>query len=1050
MPLIHIDGKMIEKCWQFSKAGAVTQRPVEYGRKNGRSRAPAEIARDNMIGKLGEAAVQKFLQMHGIDVKLDFDVYPRGRWDDYDIRCNGWTFDVKTTKRGGRNLLIEWSKLQFRADARQIPNYFVMTRLKDDFDAEVADLEADVPACGFDVELCGFVDSRLLQEDVETVRTVEPGDFIPGTRIRATAKSFCVPFVELDDDWEGLVGRLLNESPFSLDSYRAPGVRIAGPVSMPAAVPEKKTPDPLRYSLLVSGAEAAALSPADAEELIRDGVRVMVFGPQSMRGAWEPLEKHGRRRFSFHGVSGIPPTLRVADGVVTEERRKLLLDLAAKAPSFNVEQYFVEHAPVGPDAAVVVKASAGTGKTTVMVDRIMHLFAVIPDLMPSDVCMVTFTNKAAAGMAEKIQEELVERAGLVKSGRWREVLENSGGLTVSTIDSFFRDVLATEGGALGYGVDAGLRSFRQEKLQIVRDVMNERFQDAPDACSPARSVMTIHEIVDVVMLVWDKLHSLGYFREDFKRIDFGSLHVDGGWTKPPQQIISGLKEILVEAEARYQELKHHANAYGVEDIKGELDELSRSGEAPLHRRSYRYLFVDEFQDTDNSQIAAIDWLRRRFGCQLFVVGDVKQSIYRFRGAEESAFDELVMRLGAEPAAQRPEVREYVLKKNYRTSPALMSELNGIFSRWGASREKLLIWDADAEAGIDEEGSFAAAVYSGRREAERMLLDELSRGGHACVLTRTNAEAAGIARLCRSAGLPCIARLDGGFYQSAPVVHLHAVLGALLYPEDPRRLFNALMTPYFGEVPDLEAVLSLRGNDAEIADVLTMQLANYSWMEMREESRTFSFFRFLETVLDRSRPVERYAARRSAGFRPYVDIEERIDVEMYRANLNKLLGIIYDRFTGDYPSLLGVYSFLNIKMLTDKAETMVYPELEASDGGLVVEIMTVHKAKGLEFDSVIIPNADKDFFYENPEGKKKECIVDCGPDERLRLGWRCGALKNDHYVEQHDEEVRAVRRDEARLLYVAMTRARRRLVIFMPETSKKNTWAELLNIGAQEA
>ena len=79
MPLIHIDRNMIEKCWQFSTDSAGTQQAVEYGQKNSRPRDVAEIARDNMIGKLGEAAVQLFLQKHGIDIKLDFAIYPRGR-----------------------------------------------------------------------------------------------------------------------------------------------------------------------------------------------------------------------------------------------------------------------------------------------------------------------------------------------------------------------------------------------------------------------------------------------------------------------------------------------------------------------------------------------------------------------------------------------------------------------------------------------------------------------------------------------------------------------------------------------------------------------------------------------------------------------------------------------------------------------------------------------------------------------------------------------------------------------------------------------------------
>ena len=729
---------------------------------------------------------------------------------------------------------------------------------------------------------------------------------------------------------------------------------------------------------------------------------------------------------------------------MTDLQRKTLEKLSAAAPAFNFDQYQVEHAPTGSDTAIMVKASAGTGKTSVMIDRIMHLFATVPDLMPADICMITFTNKAASNMAAKIQERLVETASLVKSRRWREVLENSSGLNVSTIDSFFHDILSTEGSVVGYGVNARLRGLKDEKKRIVLDIIEERFENAPFDNDPSKSSVTIHKIVDMVLFAWDKLHSLGYYRDDIGKLDFGSLVAKGDCKR---EIIGYVRDILIEAEARYQVLKHRTNSYGVDDIKGELDDLSRAKALFIHRRPFRYLFVDEFQDTDNSQIACLDWLRRRFDCQLFAVGDVKQSIYRFRGAEESAFDELEKRLRASSKhSASPAVKKYVLKKNYRSVPGLIDAFNEIFSYWGTSSERLLLWDADAEAGIAGKGRVEFCLC-GRYDSEKELVRVLKRPGQNCVLTRTNGEARKIAKLCRTNGLPCIAKLDGGFYQCAPVRHLHALLGALLYPENPRRLFNALITPYFSEAPDLEAVLSLEGNDDRIRVALTRQLEKSSWNAMREEVRTFSFFRFLESALDRSRPVEQYAVRRSSGFRPYVENNELIDVEMYRSNLNKLLQILYEKFTGDYPTLLSVYSFLDLKLKTDRTETMVYPEILSIDGHSVIETMTVHKAKGLEFENVIIPYTWKDFFYENPDETDdlKDCIVDRGPDGRLRLGWRLGRLCNDNYEAQQEDESKAVRRDEARLLYVAMTRAQKSLVIFTSEDASDNTWAGLLDV-----
>lgn len=151
-----------------------------------------------------------------------------------------------------------------------------------------------------------------------------------------------------------------------------------------------------------------------------------------------------------------------------------------------------------------------------------------------------------------------------------------------------------------------------------------------------------------------------------------------------------------------KDMKREQNVYALDDMKAELDALTATSTPHLHRTSLRYLFVDEFQDTDNSQIGSLAWLAHTMGAHLFVVGDVKQSIYRFRGAEESAFEVLQNTLATRGLRG---ALEFTLKKNYRTAPAIIRDLNSIFSYWATSTEKLLLWDADAVAQTSLGGRF---------------------------------------------------------------------------------------------------------------------------------------------------------------------------------------------------------------------------------------------------------------------------------------------------------------------------------------------------------
>ena len=435
--------------------------------------------------------------------------------------------------------------------------------------------------------------------------------------------------------------------------------------------------------------------------------------------------------------------------------------------------------------------------------------------------------------------------------------------------------------------------------------------------------------------------------------------------------------------------------------------------------------------------------------KLFVVGDVKQSIYRFRGAEESAFEELLRLLEKDGLHEEKEISRFVLRKNYRTVPGIVTKLNSIFQGWANSSKKLLPWDSDAESARSGEGIVRIYRSSCMPWEMDKYLNEIGREihslfieyGQVCVLVRTNREVDKVFEQCRKRKLPCVARVSGGFYQTRPVRDLHALLGAILHPEDTRFLWNLLETPYTSVSPDPEIVLQLNGDEAKICSYFRSLLKEDQWNKVVNAVRSKTFFPWLEQTIAALNPVGHYAATLSTGLGG--ERQHELSVAFYRLNLNKLLSILFEKFAGDYSSLFTVFNFLDQNIQTNYAEDAVYPESDGEGKGGFVEIMTVHKAKGLEFDTVLLPFTNKDFLLNLKKTETLSVIANV-EDDRLVVGWQYEGHHNDLFERMIVEEERAVCRDEARLLYVALTRAERNLKVMMLTKERLDeTWASLL-------
>ncbi len=1054
---VRLNRQEIDACIDFSMQCAEHQQAIEFGQSDTAKRSISEIARDNIIGKLGEFAVKAFFEKNGIAIELDLEIYERGRWDTCDIAYRGWTFDIKCSKSRSRWLLIEWNKLQFRADAGEVPNYFLLTRLVNDaIVLNSTNIRPDI----LEVDLVGYVDARKLRDGNEGVASLKKGAPIPGTATYLVANSFGVEDRTMSRDWTVLLATLRSDAPFSLDSYEAPGIVRTDPAlsterktlqCTPSSVATNSSTLPIaRYSLLLSGDWVPGIDTLRAET--ERGVKLYLFVPTALKPIYDVLQGHAESR--VFAVTKCVPNLAIADGEGVSLDHPEFVDLEQAAPDFNLEQYVIEHAPADTD--IIVKASAGTGKTTVMIDRIIELFATDKTLKPRDLALITFTNMATTSKTGKLQKRLLTMLELTGSPRWRALAEGLSELRISTIDSFFKDLLASEGSTLGFGQSARLRGLDYEKQKLVLQIMNELYQKGCSSLFHDKNV-SIDSVSRLSLALWEKLRSLGFYRESVFSANFGSADNN---SSALNDLVS---KIIPELERRYQDMKREQNVYALDDMKAELDALTATSTPHLHRTSLRYLFVDEFQDTDNSQIGSLAWLAHTMGAHLFVVGDVKQSIYRFRGAEESAFEVLQNTLATRGLRG---ALEFTLKKNYRTAPAIIRDLNSIFSYWATSTEKLLLWDADAVAQTSLGGRFQTVsvkpfpwspAFSSQFVKTIRNLRTADQVRQLCVLVRDNWQVNKVADICQEAGLPCRAKRQGGFYVTKPVLDLEALLAALLYPNDPRRLWNLLTTPYAKSSPDPDRTATLAGSTEALVEYFTKLLGEALWLELIEKLRTKPFFAVLAGILERLDPVSRYGRLlQSSGTEKDV-LRERI--EHYQLNLEKVIAILYDHFSGEYPTLLEAYDFLHLKILTDRKEDELYPEIEPPTDGFLIEAMTVHKAKGLEFDAVLLPNTTRPFFKKCDKQEKKGGKVDSTATKHfeitvvpdaidshapVQVGWKNDTKQNDHFDRHQADEEKARRRDEARLLYVAMTRAKSQLIVFVPEEPKPDTWSEFLH------
>ncbi|GAB6983607.1 DNA helicase PcrA [Nocardioides pyridinolyticus] len=628
-------------------------------------------------------------------------------------------------------------------------------------------------------------------------------------------------------------------------------------------------------------------------------------------------------------------------------------------------------AVVHAGAPLLVVAGAGSGKTRVLTRRIAWLISE-RKAHPGSILAITFTNKAAAEMKERVEDLVGKRARIM----W-----------VSTFHSACVRILRKEIEKLGYKSNFSIYDAADQK-RLMTLVCNDLDLD-PRRYQPG------------ALLHWVSNHK-------------NELRDAAEATKDAH---NRLEETYAAAYTTYQRRLREANALDFDDLIMLTVHLFQ--EFPevreVYRRRFRHVLVDEYQDTNHAQYALIHQLcaddpelveedaERVEPAELMVVGDADQSIYAFRGAN--------IRNILDFEQDFPNATSILLEQNYRSTQTILTAANSVISRNKGRKEKRLWSDAgDGERIVgyvaDDERDEARFVTE---EIDKLTDDGKHRPGDVAVFYRTNAQSRVFEEVFIRLGLPY--KVVGGvrFYERREVRDALAYLRLLVNPADQVSLRRVLNTPKRG-IGDraVECVNALAERERIIFWEALRRAGDAPGLATRSLTAIQGFVAMIEELQSMvdggERPdvvLETVLAR--SGYLTSLEESDDPQDETRLENLAELVAVARE-FAEDPvagPSAdptdvdagivaPGLADFLERVALV--ADTDQLPDDDPEDNG-VVTLMTLHTAKGLEFPVVFLTGLEDGVF----------------PHARS-LG------------EQPELE------EERRLAYVGLTRARERLYI----------------------
>jgi exodeoxyribonuclease V beta subunit len=696
----------------------------------------------------------------------------------------------------------------------------------------------------------------------------------------------------------------------------------------------------------------------------------------------------------------------------------------------------------------VIEASAGTGKTYTIENLVRRLVCdeAVP---PEKILVVTFTEKATGELKARLRATLEDAARTEPEKRLllQPALDHFDQMPIFTIHGFCQRLLQEY--ALEQGQDfsatlaadadllrAGLREIQRKHW---RAYFGDRLREVLEHSGYCRDTAE----------AWDEkvLHVAGKYKP---RCDhqLRPAAIDNWWQhlgEPDFHAVGQLEVYTLGILQQYlHDFKRQRGLQSFDDMIAQVEENLDPARNPLAedflgtlRERYRYGIVDEFQDTDPLQ-----WriFRRIFlaggASRLFVVGDPKQAIFAFRGADLPTYLKAAQEMKGDFSAQ-----DQPLDVNWRSEPDLLEALNCVFQdgvwfppetgityrRVGppadGERQTQIVADSSDRAALTVvDMTQSTQLKPAHRQYARFVAREIQRlltpapeprlvfsvkrgspralqASDICILVLKRAEAEPIMAALDDYGIPHSFYKQTGLWQSEEAIHSEALLRALARPEERSSFRKALLTCFFG-IPPQELVKAQDLPSRHPARELYQR-----WLGHAERRQWSALF---QSLLEETGLLFRDAAA--------------LDAERRLASFRHLLGTLEQVGHGDNRDLLSLLDWIEARRQDSSASDANQHPVDTQRPR--VKIMTIHASKGLEFPIVFLAGgftrgnkAGSSATYRDDEGR---VVFDLCPD-----------------VHAHQRVAQEALSEQRRLLYVALTRPIFKLYVPLVQITSRN-------------
>lgn len=597
-----------------------------------------------------------------------------------------------------------------------------------------------------------------------------------------------------------------------------------------------------------------------------------------------------------------------------------------------------KEAVLATEGPVLVLAGAGSGKTTVLVNRIAYMISE-KHIRPWNILAITFTNKAAREMKDRIERLLGDTAKDMWIGTFHSVCVR---ILRSCID------------LLGYSRDFVIYDTADTKT-VMKECLREL--DIDEKSFPVRNVLSI--ISNAKNDLMDAATFENVYKSDYRM------------------------SIIAKIYYRYQTKLRKNNAVDFDDII--LNTVKILSENPdvlsKYQDKFRYILVDEYQDTNNSQYLLINLLAQA-NRNLCVVGDDDQSIYKFRGANIGNI------LNFED--DYSDVQKITLDQNYRSTQNILDAANSVISN-NKGRMGKSLWTSNGDGN-------KVFVYTGTNEYDearyiarqiKKHFDEQGSFSDCAILYRTNAQSRVIEEMLMRESVPYKVLSGLRFYDRKEIKDIIAYLRVVYNPNDDVSLARIINEPKrkIGNATLEKARNIAREKETSLYDVIS-NADDYPEFKTAIK-KLLSFSEIIQSLikLKDTVTIEELTGRilNDTGYMPALVMEDTTESKTRIENLGEFISVITE-FEKNEETGNTLGEFLeNISLVSDIDG---YDENEDS-----AVLMTIHSAKGLEFPIVFLS----------------------GLEEGLFPGMR--SMESDDDIEE-----------ERRLCYVAITRAKEQLYI----------------------